>query len=435
MLTQNFMTKYYNKAMNYFKLFNSRNISKMFLGILPIFLLAITFSCEEDPSSLGSDIIPDSDQLAYYYDTSISFSGEVFTKKPIPTTNLTQYPIGIIDDEYFGLLTTSFAGQFYPEKLEGNLDVLSMDVSSATLYIAIDTIFGPITNSVAFNAYELKDSIRSDSTYNSEVNINELFSSENLISTSSIIMGDSILAINFTEEFTKKFTSSGDDINESTENFRKIFEGISIVPGNYSNEGKILITNFSSSDTKITLEYNDSLEKSYNFLNGNKIGKFNYNYETGVVNNYLNNQELEEDTLLFYQGLSGVNSKIFFSDFSDIFHQDTTYSILKAEITIPVFKDENFNNYPHPNNLYLYYTYSDSTLSPVQDYYDYQLNYGPFEDSEFKFNITRHFKKMIEGEVEDTCLNFAVGQNIIYPNRIIFNAGKNIKLRITYTKH
>ncbi len=34
-----------------------KNIIQLFLVLIPILILAITFSCEEDPSSLGSGLI------------------------------------------------------------------------------------------------------------------------------------------------------------------------------------------------------------------------------------------------------------------------------------------------------------------------------------------------------------------------------------------
>ena len=438
MLIHNFMITYFRKkSMNKFNKLQPKNIIKLFLGIIPIFILAITFSCEEDPSKLGADLLPDSDKIDILYDTTLTFNSYVFENKAVATSNLSSYPIGIIDDEYFGMFNSEYAGQFLPAVLVNSINVDSIiSIDSAILYLDIDGVYGSLESNLKFNVYELNTEIEDSSNhvYYSDEDISNFYSSTDLINTDSKICGDSLVIIPLNSTFSDKFISNGDTINKTSVYFKSIFKGISIIPDTYTSQGCLLTTNISSYDTKIVLYYktnsDDSLSLTYQLKNGYRFGEYTTDYSTGKISDFLNNAPNINDSLLFFQGCNGVSSKITFSDYTETFSPDSSYSILNTELTIPVFKDDNFEHFPPPEKLYFYYSDADSNLIPVEDY-------GYYDDSKslYSFNISKHLMNFLNGNIEDSCLNIGMSNKSINPDRVILKSGENIKLKVTYTKH
>lgn len=433
------MIKYFNKNMNnnFIRNLKPKSLFRLIISIIPLFIILISISCEEERNSLGADLMPDGDKINYYYDTTIEFIGNVYEREPYSTTNLDLYPIGVIDDYWGGVLDAKYVGQFYPEKFTDDLDVENINIDSAYFYLSLDTIFGSEENDIDLNVYRIDIPIDEDSTYYSDFNFDNFFLMKRLISTNSKIQGDSLLSFKLDEEYYKLFTLSGDDINSSDSVFDAKFKGIGIETNSYSNEGKMFIANFKSDYSRIVLYYNDTLELNYNFEDGKKVGCFNRDYNSGKVNDYLTNEDSLNDEYMFYQRINGISSKIKINDYLKVFNPDSLYTIINAELIVPIFKDENYNNYPKPNNFYLYYhdIDSDSTLVTVEDYG--ADDYGGYYDNiaSYRFNITQHLKNLIKGEVKDSYLNIAIKDTKAYPYRVIFKSGDEIKLKVTYTKH
>lgn len=436
MLTQNFMTKYFNQLMN----INTTNLVtkliKFGLGILPLFLLLITFSCEEDPSSLGSDLLPDDVKLTYRYDTSMQFIASVNDNKPMNTTNLSHYNIGIHQDYYFGNLRGDYACQFYPSSYINKVENIT-EIDSVVLYLQVDSIYGLNDNSdLYFNIYELNTDIVMDSSYLSNIEVSDYFLEENPINTNSILSGDTLLKFNFNSTFTNKFISHGNDIYDSDTNFRDVFKGISIIPELINLPGGLV--NFDASNSKFVLYYQTAEEDSLstNFNLSYRFAKYTNDYSAGIAADYINNDPTENDSLIFVQGLNSMKSKIKFSNIDSWIDQDSTYSILNAELKIPVAEYDHNGFYP-PENIFFYFSDADSTLIEVDDYSSPTLFNGTYneENQEYSFNIPKHLMHILNGSIEDSCLNFTVYNKSFFPNRVILESGNNIKLNVTYTKH
>lgn len=432
MLTQNFMTTYYKKLMNKIKKLQPKNIVQLFLGILSFAILIITFSCEEDPSSLGADLLPDSDKITYRYDTTLTFNSYVTTNEAIITSNFSHYSLGIIDDPYFGSFKGEFVGQFLPYINDPN--IMTHNIDSVVLYLAIDSIYGQAHESISFDVYELNSEINEDSSNYSNYDISALYSVADKINTSCNIQGDSLIAFTLSSVFAEKLKSDTTFYSTDTA-FKSEFKGISIIPTISDVPGGIINTNIKSGDSKIVFYYHtdtvDSLSLNYSFSNGHRFSKYTYDYSTAVVNDYLINPENENDDLMFLQGINGVSSKITFSNIKSWFEGDSSYSVLKAELTIPVFSDDNIELFHPPQNLFLYYYEPDSVFSYIE------MLDGSYNDTDnhYHFNISKHFMNYINRNIEDSCLNIGIVNRLSYPHRVILKSGENIKMKVTYTKH
>ena len=62
---------------------------------------------------------------------------------------------------------------------------------------------------------------------------------------------------------------------------------------------------------------------------------------------------------------------------------------------------------------------------------------GTYNNSKniYKFDISQHLTKMLNGIVTDSVLNINVLSNTSFPSRVILESSENIKLKVTYTKH
>lgn len=416
-----------------------KNLIRFFLGILPFIILALAFSCEEDPSELGANLLPDGDKIQIHYDTSLTFSGSVLDNKPMHTTNLSYYTLGIYEDNYFGSFKGEYVGQFYPSSSIENVSEISVD--SAFLYLNIDSIYGfSDRDNIYFNIYELNTDIVMDSVYYTNTEIDNYYLEENPINTNSIISGDTLLKFPLSYSFANRLISQGDIIYDSDSAFRENFKGITIIPELINSSGGLIVANIASAATKLSLYYHtadeDSLIATYSLSSGYRFAKYTNDYQSGLVNNFITNPENENDSLIFVQGLNGVRSKIQFSNIKEWQDQDSSYSILNAELTIPVFDDNNPDAFPTPNNLFFYYSDADSNLINISDYAEGMFG-GTYDktNSNYKFNISKHLMNLLNGSIQDSCLNFAVYNKSYYPNRVILKSGKNIKLNVTYTKH
>lgn len=434
------MTKYFNKFMNnIIRKLESKNIFQLFLGLIPILILTITFSCEEDPSPLGSEILPDSDKIKIYFDTSLTFKGEVMETEPFITFDLDKYSMGALDNEYFGKFKGEFLGQFIP--LVNDSSVLDYTIDSAFLFIQIDSIYGNLSNAITFDIYELSSEIDQFESYMSNTDISNFYNTSTKISGSTIFSGDSLLKIPLTYSFINKLISVEDSIYRTTEYFKSKFKGIAIIPDLLESPGFVLYTNISSSNSNIVLYYNDTLTFKYTFSNTNKFAKYSNDYSGSIVNDYLTNPENENDNLLFLQGISGVSSQITFTNIDSWLLDDSSYSILNAEIIVPVFKDDNFELFYPPKRLFLEYADTDTTVNVIQDYEffnDYRNLFDGYYDSEnyyYHFNISKYFKSVLEGEVKNYGLNFHIVSKSFFPHRVILQSADKIKLSVTYTKH
>ncbi len=411
-----------------------KNYIRFVIGIIPILIMAISISCEEEPNALGSELLPDEDKIGYYYDTTFTFSSTVFDKDAIRSNAFNQYPIGTTSNDYLGIFSASLASQFFPETLTDSIHIDEINsIDSIILFLDIDTIFGPSENNLLFKVYELTDSIVDSLAhiYYSDEDINNYFTGS-AINTGSEIVGDTLIKLPLTLDFANKFISNGDSINSSYDYFKSIFKGIAITPDTYAANGQVCITNINAFYSKIVLYYNDTLSLNYRFNNGAKFGNFKYSKTSEDFSTEFN------DSLMFYESPVGVSSRIKLLNYKDIFHTDTSYSILNAELFVPVYKDEDFDVFPHPNNLSLYYSQEDSILTQVADYNSNNASrYGKYNETlkHYSFNITNHFQDMIDGNILDSCLNLNMQTSYYYPYRVILKSNDNIKLKVTYTKH
>ncbi|MFP4023666.1 MAG: hypothetical protein ACLFVR_03990 [Thiohalospira sp.] len=409
---------------------------KYLFGIILLISFTTFISCEEEISSIGDDLIPESDIIKIDTTTSNTFTTYVKSGDSILTESRTNYNIGINFNDYFGRIDGRFASQVGPYSYSYPYDDIE-SLDSLVLYFKIDSICG-VENNTIFNVYELDSAIIEAKDYYSNYEIENMIPNLNQINTTYRKSGDSLLVFKLSSDFYQKITTD-ELIYEDKESFLDEIKGIALIPENTDGtHGQLFNINLENNDSKITAYYKadnegdiDTLSFNY-FFNGYKFGQYKINYEGAEINNFLENDTVMSDSLLFLQGLGGAYSTIAFNNINE--WEDFKYSILKAELIIPTadfnYDDDSF----FPQRLFFTYTDNYGDLRQIEDnsgdYFGGTLNN---DYNYFSFDISKHFRDIINGNINDTTLDVRIVNNSSYPHRIILQ--NNIKLKVTYTKH
>lgn len=439
--------------MNKIDILKTKNLLRQFLAIfLFSIILLFNYSCEEDPSALGSEILPDSDKLTYHFDSTFTFKGSVYEDEPINTSNMSYYSLGIIkDNEHFGEFKGSYVGQYLPDIYNDYFEGQFID--SAFVFIQIDSLYGDALNNIDFRLYEISEKIEEDGSYMSNTDITT-FNPE-FIGSLNKYLGDTAIKMNLNYSFISKLTSADSATYSSSVNFKDEFNGIALMPELINEPGGLVTTNFASANSKMVLYFNDTTF-TYSFSGGHGFATYSNDFTGTQAENYLNNPEDDNDELLYVQGIPGetvLKSKISLTNFDSWLDTDSAYSVLSAELFIPVYKDNNFDQFYPPNLLFLSYDNTDSSFVYVKDCEDYvrrgvKIFDGRYdeENNYYHFYIPRHLVRLFNQDIEST--NFYISAEKpsfnsttysydynYYPQRVILKSGNNIKLHVTYTKH
>jgi len=421
----------------------TKNIAKQFLAYISVLFLLFSFSCNDDANLIGADLIPDKDKIEFL-DTTILFNGYLLDDEEYSSKNLTYFYIGELNDPYFGNTKASFASQYILTNTSVKFEGSTID--SVILYLKIDSIYGDFDRTKEIKVYKLSETLYSsyDSTYLSSTPVTDFFAPEDLISTQTIYSGDSLVKIKLKSSFADFLIVPIDSIYfyRTAEKFLERYLGVALVYDGTTELGGLLKINMTSSNSGIELYYKepntlglkDTLEYSYQFSAGTKFNNILHDFSTGVINDFIENDSTESDSLLFIQGLGGMNSKIVFEGLQN-FPKEYKYSILNANITIPVYQDANINTLTPPSNIFFIYA-EDTNLFQVSDYSgDFFSGIYNETKQEYSFDISLHMKDILNGEIEDSSLNIRILNSRTFPNRAILKSGVNdIKLKVTYSK-
>jgi len=414
----------------------SKKLFKSFLVLIVFGAIVLNYSCNEEANLLGADLIPGDDRIDYYYDTTLQFNSFIETQKHFRTRNLTSYYIGLINSSYHGSFEGCMVTQFLPSQRANVFKDANID--SAVLYLNVDTIYGVINSAFKINVYQLDSAISEDPIYYISTDFSNMYSESNKLNNSYRLQGDSIVAFKLSPEFTELLVNNTYADNDTVDSlFTESFKGIAIVPENLAEMGgQLFKINSLSGNSRISVFYDDSLSASYYFSNGNRFGTYKYNLDGSYLESLLENPASENDSLIFLQGLGGVNTKIILNNYIN-WIDIAKYSIIKAELIVPIFETGESSNYFYPDNLYLAHAATDTTFVSTIDASNSKFFDGTLDatNNQYRFDISRYMQNLLNGKTTDSCMFIKINDLNTEPNRVILKSGDNIKLKVTYTKH
>ncbi len=435
-------------------------------GFFFFLILGISFfSCNDDPGIMGLDIIPASDEIIVYFDTSTVIHSNtvsvdsIRSDEDVYTGNKSYNLLGSYMDPVFGASNASFASQLRLSKNEIDFGE-DFTLDSMVLYLQLANVYGDKRQAAPQEifVYQLTDTINLDETYSSNLDFESYYDQNEVLAHEFISpnYNDSVVAIkidhsSFVELFSDTSNLSDNDV------FQNLFKGLYLKSSQVNTTGSIMAFDMLSDKSKLRLYFHNYPESSeivplsahsvFDLLINEKCARINlFKHDYDLAQNPIQHidDSLFEDTLVYVQAMGGVRVKV---DFPDILKwQDSTSVVISnARLVIPVLDNSTEIYSPIPklnlayiddegNNEFFPDLYNNGSF--FQEYFNGIYNH---EQNQYEFNIAMFIQKAINNEIplNGFYIYPYATENPVMANRVILKGAKannGIKLYITYIK-
>ena len=419
-----------------------------FLKILLIALIII--SCEKDFASFDSEVI-NSDNAINFSTNSVEYTLTSRSEmvNPVQTNNLPSFLLGSYNHPQFGRSNSSFVGQMVPSEYNhdfGDNVVLDSVVLTIPYYsrgidtseegditYEIDSVYGdsPIKisvyrNNFFFRTFDPFSDFDTSQSYfsNGSLSVEEVIDSGQLEGELLFEIDDFVPSadqINLTqidttgnpyvaqriapalrfklnnpnENFWESnfFENEGNQVLTNEPNFKEFFRGL-FIKVESSSDGSMMLLNFASSNTKLTIHYTsdntnigDSDTGSVDEIETNQH-EYVMNFSGNLINLFENETVVDVDLMdqtngnanIYLRGGEGIISTIDlfsgttigddgeeiseFDLFKDFFYDEISDEPIRIinEAYIEFFVNQGFSNNDEPERIYLYNYEQNSAL-------------------------------------------------------------------------
>ena len=300
-------------------------MKQLLRALFCIFIIGLS-SCSE-PSLVGEEILPTSGLNGAQYSDTTSIFTFAIPEDSITTDNLSFYNLGSIENETFGKVVSDIFTQI---RLPSNEIDLGDDLIFDSIVLKLDYNFfyGDSSAMQTIVVHELTEDMVESEDYNQTTTFNfgaELGRKDNHVhgfSDSLLINGNQIkphLRIRLDDTYGQRFidaSSTNDFLNN--DNFLSVFKGLYIQFDDQNSENKLMVAyDMASTLSTISLYYQNSESDSLllNFpinANAETVNHITQNYTSSLIENYLNIDNAEGDSVCFALGQGGVNTRIEF---------------------------------------------------------------------------------------------------------------------------
>ncbi|HEX2921136.1 MAG TPA: DUF4270 family protein [Bacteroidales bacterium] len=409
--------------------------------LLLLFFLGNLFmtSCEEDPTTIGKNLLPASDYLKIEAtDTLKPVSYTMYDDTISSSLPLVGY-LGQTRDPYFGTTKASFVTQL---RLLGEWDGLPYILDSVKLVLKL-TVAGTSTAPQILTISEISDQIYTTSTYSSKTNVSlSGFSTSvtlpelkpDTINTIVVSMPDLSFANRIFQDTSMLFHSN------VIPDFRSYFKGLYFT---LSSTGEPVFASLDLLNNPETggVNFLDNYYKNYfliyyhseegdtsasgyplmiDAINRNaSFNKIEHDFTTAdpdkVIENY--NDLSFQDTLTYMQSLNGLYTRIILPGLSEIKSSGNfdRIAVSKAHLTLPFYYDNNtYKLSDLPSQLYLRYRTADGKRWVVPEIdLDAEFFGGVIDtvNHVYKFNIAT----FAQNYLEDTSGNILPELEVMQP--------------------
>jgi hypothetical protein len=355
MNTQNFMIKFFKDSFS----INQR---------LAIFVFLSSFylsSCDDDPNSLGLDMIPPSDKLPAYYIDTVTIPLSPSTYPSYYTVGNNPF-LGVAIDPVFGQIWAGVGSDIYfPYPFDTATWGKEKIIDSVKISMYFDSVVyhnpnpaDPLDHSFELAIYNLTRPIHKDSLYSKDINPKVFCSGGQLLDLKLLeypVKNDIsfYLPDNALSYFQKYLTMDSSTIISDSLRHQKGVYGLFFSP--HYVQGKDIIVRFNTEDTSrsfIRIVYHLENDKStYYTLNGYFVSYYIDSYQSGYGNAGLSFMTYDyskakvktrlngatDDSLIYILAEDNIRAKVDFSNLKllpDLGH----YIVLKADLYIPLEK-------------------------------------------------------------------------------------------------
>ncbi|MDB4133793.1 DUF4270 domain-containing protein [Flavobacteriaceae bacterium] len=510
-----------------------------YIKLLSVFFIFLIFSCDKDFTSIDSDVISSENAINFstsLIDYPLIASN--LRLNPVKSNNLPSFMLGYNNNPVFGESKASFLGQVIPTEFSpsfGENVVLDSVVLTIPYYsrgvetseegditYEIDSVYGntptklyvyksnfylrdfdpsgdfsdsqnyysngSLSNSEYINQAEVEAELLFESGVIGDGSDDFVPSSERIDLTLLDSLGESYVSNSIAPAIRLKLNNPNDNFWQSTffENegnpelvnpntFKEFFRGLYIKADGINSEGSMMMLNFASSNTKLTIHYTSDTSTDNDTDSGGTTtetissqNEYVLNFTDNLINVYENNFQIdvsnsntvEGDERLYLKGGEGYMSTIdlfngevqdengemvdAFDHFKNSFYDEENEIANKIinEAYIEFFVDQTQNIQDEPDRIYLYnfeqntalidyfldQSVSSTTINAKINHLEPLTRDGDSltgEGVKYKIRITEHLNNLILRDSTNAKLALVVTANVgSIDNFSILNSGE-----------
>ena len=509
------------------------------IKFLSVFFIIFIYACDKDFTSIDSDVISAQNAINFNttsIDYPIVASN--LRLNPVSSNNLPSFMLGYNNNPFFGESKASFLGQIIPSEFSpsfGENVVLDSVVLTIPYYsrgvetseegditYEIDSIYGntatklyvyksnfylrdfnpsgdfsdsqnyysngALSNSESINQSEIEAELLYESGILGDGSDNFIPSSERIDLTSIDSLGETYVSSSIAPAIRLKLNNPNDNFWQSLffenegnpelsngNSFKDFFRGLYIKADGINSEGSMMLLNFASSNTKLTIHYTSETSSNSDTSSGDTSSEpitsqneYILNFTDNLINIYENNFQVDVsnpnivdgDERLFLKGGEGYMSTIdlfsgdiqdengemvnAYDHFKNSFYDEENEIANKIinEAYIEFFVDQTQDIGSEPDRIYLYnfeqntalidyfldQSVSSTTINAKINHLEPLIREGDSvtgEGVKYKIRITEHLNNLILRDSTNTRLGLVVTSNVgSIDNFSILNSGE-----------
>jgi len=413
----------------------------------------VYYGCN-NPSSLGSELLPGKDKFQVFRTDTLHFGVSLERDDSLVTSAQGIYLLGAMDDPDFG---TSYAGIFAQVLMPLNNINFGSDavLDSAALILDVDGYYGSLANPYSFVVYRLAEDMAPFTVYREDRQFAYDPVEVGRVRGLKLPVEDTLISIPLHKSFAQWLfnqSASGNLSDNST--FLAMMKGLYIAPDTSNGYGKgMLILNLRQNTSGIRLYYHRSVKDSLTFT-------FFMNAVSGINNYFKNNftgtripqwlnGSATYDTLPL-EGMAGLRVRLQMPDLTPL----GNIIINKAELVLTKLDGTADSIYDPPDKI-LPRTVIDSLtgFAAISDealgvsIVGYELGGQKVQEvdggnvyTRYKINLSKHMHQTLTGVLDTSDIVLKIEPSTQTPARVLIGGPNHpdprvrMKLNLIYTK-
>ncbi len=455
-----FMTRFYHNFTLDLKVIpESKTYFNFFRAALFIMALFLVMSCEEGPTKLGSELLPNSDFITINSIDTISAWSYTLYDVRIPTSAPNFGFIGDMRDPYFGTTTAGFVSQL---RLASKWTYGPVTIDSVRMNMNVSIKGGNEAGHI-LSLSEISDTLNIDSTYYSNTpthttgyevsavlpaltadSINQKISFALPVSFGEYLIRDTTKLFYSTSkaDFRTYFTGLYMQLKPTSDPLMMTFTPVTSATSGVSYNNYIVL--YMHDTSYVSLRYVFLLDPVHPNACYNKLER---DFSTADPDKRILhiNDYTYRDSLSYLQALNGLYTKVVFPGLDSLKKKlgKGKFSINKARLSVPVYYDGNLYTVTTvPSSLRVRYTDKTGIKQDVPDYF-LDTNHSFYDgtlhklDSTYYFNVATYIQLFFEDKENVYKPELEIYQGPTALSSAILRTSTNrkpVKFEMTYTK-
>jgi hypothetical protein len=454
------MTRYYHNSRDNRKINSVSNpIFRIFLFVTILFSGIYITSCEEDPTIIGKDLLPESDFVSIHSIDTLHAISYTMYDESAETDNPSIAYMGRIYDPYFGTTDASFVSQI---RMAEEWPDQPFTIDSVKLFLVLNEVKGTSGLTPRIRMTEIAKQIYNDSTYYSGTTVPLIDSISYEVTLPSLKADTTVneIEVKLPNSFGRHITRDTAMLfySNTKPDFRSYFKGLyfELIPGTDPVMVSLSLapesTGYYSNSIILYMHGSDGIQTSYSFVldatNRNAaFSKFKHDFNTAPENNRIKHiNDFYKDTLSYLQYLNGVYTRIEIPGLQNLKNDPILKNIgvNRARLTIPAHLDGTiYKPSTVPSQLYLRYRTASGEKYVVPDYnldqyhsfFDGSIDSTDLNNVVYNFNIATFVQKYLKDNTGEILPELEVFQASGTSNLILKanNSKRPLKFEFTYT--